>query len=183
MINRTIPLLFSLFLCNLTLAQEAQPLLPAAQKERNDAIRKASQVYADAKRAADAKYAKALKTDMAAAMKNRDLERANRLDREIHAIGDDSAPPRFDFRKAITGARYYGETKDFNVTEAVAKLATQNELDIPMQLWSVVHNDPKPGGGPKFFEVSFECGPYVVHFRTELPDDIAPKISVTPKAK
>jgi hypothetical protein len=118
---------------------------------------------------------------MATAMKKGDLNKANRLDREIKSIGDGPTPTAFDFRSAISSARYYSDTTSFDVSGAVVKLATENKIEIPKKLWSIIRADPKPGGGPKYLQLSFDCGAYVVDFRTELPDDISPVLTVTPK--
>jgi hypothetical protein len=137
-------------------------------------------------KAANVKYVAALKAELAVTMKKGDLVRANLLDQEIKAVSDAAAAPGptpFDFRKAIRVARYYFDVKSFDIPDEVIKLATENKLRVPKKLWSVVGKDPKPNGPPKYFQLTFDCGPYVVDIRTELPDEISPVLTVTPKAK
>lgn len=186
MITRAVVIVLSLSLCQLTRAAAAdddRPVSPAAQKERDDALRKARQAYDDAAKAANAKYAAALKAELSAAMKKTDLERANRIDRELKSLADTSATAPFDLRRAIITARYYSDAKDFDITAAVAAMATPNKLEIPQRLWAVVQKDPNPGNRGKFLQVTVDLGGYVVDFRTELFDDVTPTIAVTPKAK
>ena len=186
---RLLAALLVLLLLAPAFAEDEKPLLTKAKDDHDTAVRVATAQFEKAKKAADDRYAATIKAERAAAMRKGDLERANHLDRDLKALAPPApttgpaTAPTFDLSKAITVVRYYSGTNSFDVTPTITKLATDRSVEIPMSLWQVTGNDPKPGGGPKYLELSFTLGDSLVSLRTELPDDISPSLTVAPKAK